>query len=248
MIGYFFRMALVLCLLTPLLAQASISADDLLMLMRRNFAKIEDYEVDMEVSVDLPVLRIPLKKIHYYYKAPDKSKIEARGFAMVPKEGITPFVQFLQGDSLDLRLDGRDRFGEREVYLVSVDNVQVSDDSTSGDAIDLKLWVDVSSGIIYKGIVRNNDEDFISAIFHYELVDGYVWLPVKTELEIEFPPEVRNLQMLGKDPVSAKKFRDSIKNRKDRIQGKVVLKFSNYRLNRGLSDKIFEDKSRQTAQ
>ncbi len=233
---------------SALISAQEISNDDLLDLMRRNFARIEDYEVDMEVSVDLPVLRIPLKKIHYYYKAPDKSKIEARGFAMVPKEGITPFVQFLQEDSLDIRLEGRERYNDRDVYLVKVNNVQAADDSTKDDTIDLKLWVDVSSGIIYKGIVRNDDADFITALFNYEFVDGYVWLPVRTELEIEFPPEVRNLQMLGKDPVSAKKFRDSIKGRADRIRGTVVLKFSNYRLNRGLSDKIFEDESAKTAQ
>ena len=68
-------------------------------LMLGNWERIEDYEVDIKLALDIPGFRMPSRKIHYLYKSPDKSKVEVKGFAIIPKQGIQPFFTFLR-DSL----------------------------------------------------------------------------------------------------------------------------------------------------
>ena len=49
------------------------------------FAQINDYQVDMKISVKMTGFRMPKKKIHIYYKRPDKVKVSTSGFAILPK-------------------------------------------------------------------------------------------------------------------------------------------------------------------
>jgi hypothetical protein len=72
------------------------SSSQIRQLMLSNWEKIEDYEVDIKLSLDIPGFRMPSRKIHYLYKAPDKSKVRVKGFAIIPKQGIQPFFTFLK--------------------------------------------------------------------------------------------------------------------------------------------------------
>ena len=52
------------------------------------FEAIENYSVDIKISVEMTGFRMPRKKIKMLYKKPDKMKIETLGFAIVPKMGL----------------------------------------------------------------------------------------------------------------------------------------------------------------
>ncbi len=50
-----------------------------------NFSKIHDYKVDVEIKIDVSFLKVPDTKAKIYFKQPDKTHIESRGFALLPK-------------------------------------------------------------------------------------------------------------------------------------------------------------------
>ena len=52
------------------------------------FSQIEDYQVDVKISIKMTGFRMPKKKIRMYYKRPDKIKVKTRGFAILPKTGV----------------------------------------------------------------------------------------------------------------------------------------------------------------
>ena len=51
------------------------------------FDGIKDYTVDVKVQVDMKAAQIPEMEAKLYYKAPDKVKIDSKGFFLMPKDG-----------------------------------------------------------------------------------------------------------------------------------------------------------------
>ena len=54
----------------------------------QKFNSIDDYRVDMIIKLEIPAFRMPKKKYKVYYKRPNKIKIEAKGFGILPKTGL----------------------------------------------------------------------------------------------------------------------------------------------------------------
>jgi len=239
---------LCICMISALSAEEYPDDKMLLKLMRSNYENIEDYQVTINVSVSVPGLRMPRKEIQYYFKAPDKSKIDASGFAMVPREGVTPFFQFINDDSIRVKVIGDTLLVDYQVFIVELELPEIDEEGGHLDNTELKLWVDQKNGLIHRGILRSGNIDFITAMFRYQRIDGLAWLPSETIVELQFPPEFRNIQMFGKDPVDAKKYRDSLQDIDNLVNGNVELEFSDYKLNRGLPDKLFEDEETEKAQ
>ena len=53
------------------------------------FNLIQDYSVQIKLTVDMDKFRMPRKRINVYFKQPDKLKIESDGFAIVPRQGVS---------------------------------------------------------------------------------------------------------------------------------------------------------------
>jgi len=53
-----------------------------------NFNKVNDYQVDVKIKVDVEFIKVPETKAKIYFKQPDKVHLEADGFAMLPKNGM----------------------------------------------------------------------------------------------------------------------------------------------------------------
>jgi len=73
---------------TSILAAQTLSIDQIRENVISQFAKIEDYQVNVKISVKMTGFRMPKKKIRMYYKKPGKIKVETRGFAILPKTGV----------------------------------------------------------------------------------------------------------------------------------------------------------------
>ena len=52
------------------------------------FNSVEDYQVNMLVELDVPAFRMPKKKYKVFYKNPNKIKVKAKGFGILPKTGL----------------------------------------------------------------------------------------------------------------------------------------------------------------
>ncbi|MBT7524121.1 MAG: hypothetical protein HN653_00445, partial [Candidatus Marinimicrobia bacterium] len=54
----------------------------------KEFSKIDDYKVDINVKINMTGFRMPKKKIKMFFKKPNKLNIKTKGFAIIPKNGI----------------------------------------------------------------------------------------------------------------------------------------------------------------
>ncbi len=213
------------------LAKNLPSSSDIRELMLSNWEKIEDYEVDIKLSLNIPGFRMPSRKIHYLYKAPDKSKVEVKGFAIVPKQGIQPFFTFFN-DSLSFRITADTVINNRPVFEV------VINDTFMTRAAKIEFYVDQVNGNIYQAWVTHEGNEYFRLNSEYTEVNG-ISLPLKTDISMQFPPEFKNIQRLGKRPTEMKAFNDGWTD--EWVKGTVKIAFSDYQVNRGIPDHIFEE-------
>ena len=62
--------------------------DTLVAMVKNEFDKIEDYEVDVVIKIDINFLKVPESKAKIFFKKPDKVRLKSEGFALLPKEGL----------------------------------------------------------------------------------------------------------------------------------------------------------------
>jgi outer membrane lipoprotein-sorting protein len=92
-------------LITFFLITAAVSSaqtkdpNKLLDAVRQKFNKVNDYKVNASVKLDMSFIKVPDMTAKVYFKKPDKIKVEAEGFAMLPKQGLkfSP-AELLKGD------------------------------------------------------------------------------------------------------------------------------------------------------
>jgi len=200
-------------------------------LMLSNWGQVEDYEVDIRLSVNIPGFRMPARKIHYMYKAPDKSKVEVKGFAVVPKQGIQPFITFLK-DSVDLEVVGDSVFQGSPVYQVALMDTFMNRPGR------INLLVDKKHGSVYQVRVTSETQVFFEMTSVYDELKG-IWLPNQSEITMHFPPDFKNIQRLGKKPTDMEAFDASMTD--EWLEGSISIKFKEYKVNTGLPDYLFEE-------
>lgn len=127
-----------------LLLHASASAqDDAQRVMEGIKARMQGtrmYDVDLRIKVNVEFMKVPDSKAHLHFEAPDKTTIDAPGFAMIPKQGAdlsalkmlsAPYVAVSAG---------------REVFHgVMMRKITVVPATESGDVAVATLWIDTTS-------------------------------------------------------------------------------------------------------
>ena len=66
----------------------SKNPDEIINSVIANFNKVNDYQVDVNIKVDVEFIKVPETKAKIYFKQPDKVHLEAEGFAMLPRNGM----------------------------------------------------------------------------------------------------------------------------------------------------------------
>ncbi len=217
------------------------------------FDAIEDYSVNIKISVEMTGFRMPRKKLKMYYKKPDQMKIETLGFAIVPKTGLggnpKEFFNMLEkvtdihslniNDSNQWKISGRVNVDSLEIPVKIGDN-EIPE-------ITMELFVDVRYWAITRVVVFLDSQNVFLIETEYEKMDG-MFLPSRTEfkLGIKGISEWTTHDPFG-GPASDKDDFEEIAGaagidiEKDEFVGRVSMEFSNYKVNQGLDDSIFEE-------
>jgi hypothetical protein len=203
-------------------------------LIMGNLSQIEDYEMDMVMSIDIPGFRMPRREIHYMFKAPDKVKVDVQGFAVVPREGIQPFVSFLS-DSLTFDVRDQREYNDQMVYEIGFQ------DTFQTNEADITLLVDVSTGTIPKGSVVIDGVEMFTTETEYKEVNKGIWLPEYSVVTMNFPPDFKRMQTFGMRPDEFRKLDAEIETNPEWVKGTITLEFKKYKVNRGIPDWKFEE-------
>jgi len=216
------------------------------------FNRIEDYTVNVKISADMTGFRMPRKRIKLYYKAPDKLKVESRGFAIVPKAGLggSPIQFFNMLSSVKLETNEHSSVDQqlRLVGDIIPDSLDIPM-SEAGEFPNMKmiLSVDPEKWIITQ-VSAVFDSTTIFDISSEYTESGGFYLPKITIMTIQlntlkdwsvYDPVQGGLDhhKRGNDIAEEMGFNPV----EDSIGGTITMEFSRYKVNRGLKDKLFED-------
>ena len=84
----FFKLFLITIFSSICLPSSESTEDYYIRKTNEQFNLINDYKVDMVIRLEIPAFRMPKKKYKVFYKKPNKIKVKAKGFGILPKTGL----------------------------------------------------------------------------------------------------------------------------------------------------------------
>jgi hypothetical protein len=231
---YYLIFFLMLLISESLFAQSK-DPDVILKEVLNKFKSVEDYVVDVEIKIDVDFLKVPDTKATIYFKQPDKIHFESEGFALLPKEGM----DFSPASLLKKEYTA---IYEREAEIggIPASVVKVIPLGETDEVILTTLWIDQKRDLIRKVESTTKTTGTFSIELSYEEKETEYPLPSKMLFQfnvdkMEIPKSISG-DINGSTRLKEKKPRDTT--------GKVLIQYSDYKVNTGLSDKIFEKKEK----
>jgi outer membrane lipoprotein-sorting protein len=224
---------LVLLLLVPVLGLTQTS--DKLNKVVAKLNTVKDYSVDAAITADIPMIKILPSKAKIYFKQKDKFKVESKGIVILPKQGFTDLNQFLSNKNNYLAIEGdTTRIGGVLCRLITVVPTGESE-----EIILAKVWIDEKQQVITKTRLTTRTNGTVTTTYTYGDMVKYA-LPSKMVFRID----VKTFK-LPKSMAADIHDTDASKKTDKRKNGTITIKLSNYKVNTGLSDAIFQKKKEQ---
>ncbi len=195
-----------------------------------NFNQVRDYEADIEIKVDVEFLKVPDSKAKLYFKQPDKVKLKSEGFALLPKDGIDFSPSSIIKGNYTAIFERRENLNGNQTSVVKI--VPINENT---NIILSTIWVDDKHKVIRKIESTTKTQGTFTIELFYDSEFKY---PLPKQMIFSFNLDKMNLPQTftNTTPKSSKKrFKDGP------VIGKVLVNYTNYQVNRTLSDKIFEN-------
>ena len=201
------------------------------------FSKVHDYEVNIKIKVDVNFLKIPDTEAKIYFKQPDKVHFESETFALLPREGFDFSPSTLLKKKYTAFYEREDTIDNFRTAVVKVIPLGETD-----DVILSTLWVDQSKNVVRKVESTTKTKGTFAIELKYDQTN--LAYPLPSMMIFTFNIDKTNI------PVGFSGDLDSDPNPKQKdneptTKGKVFVTYSNYKVNMGISDKIFENKKRK---
>lgn len=206
-------------------------ADELINSVITNFNRVKDYEVDIEIKVDIDFLKVPDSKAKIYFKQPDKIRLKSEGFAMLPKEGLDFSPSALAKKDYTAIYEQDVILNGKKVSVVKI--IPVGEQS---NIILSTLWIDPIDKVIRKVESTTKTNGTFTIEFYYNDSFNY---PLPEKMVFSFNIDKLNLPKAfttdGNTPKKKKRLPDAP------TKGNVIVKYSDYKVNKGIPDSVFED-------
>ncbi len=212
--------------------------------VRQKFSKVSDYKVDGIVKLDMSFIKVPEMKAKIFFKKPNKIKVNAEGFAMIPRQGL----QFSPADLL------KEDFTAIYVRSETIDNREIDviktiPSSDSSEIVLSTLWIDAAESVIRKVESTSKKGGTTQIELSY---DNYKFgLP--SQLKLSF--NLGNIQMPVNAPnqTNESETADAAKKSRRRrglpegtsLKGSVIMTYTNYQINKGIPDSFFAEKEKE---
>jgi outer membrane lipoprotein-sorting protein len=234
-----FKLTFLILLIIPFTVEQFAQSKDpneILERVKVAFDKIEDYEVDIEIKIDVSFLKVPDSKAKLYYKQPDKIHVESEKFALLPRQGLDFSPLGLLSGKYTALYEREDTINGIQTSVVKV--IPLGND---GDIILSTFWIDQSRNLIIKVESTKKPIGTFSINFTYEDYNNTFELPSQIEFTFTIDKMMLPRGMDGQMNSDAEDKNDKAKT----TTGKVFITYSNYKVNQGLPDEIFDDAGKE---
>lgn len=211
------------------------------------FREINNYQVDMVISIAIPAFRMPKKKYKVYFKQPDKIKVKSRGFGLLPKTGMftSPIENFSNLSNIRFSKD-LSRTNPNEIMLVGdlvLDSLALDVPNeyarlTFKPTVDVK--VDTQNWVITQVLTKIDTVKIMEINNFYDVVDDSFYMPIRSTVEY-YVKDARLSKWINKDIGTIMGSNHNMNIESDMVKGLISVNYAKYRVNRGIKDSIFED-------
>ena len=211
------------------------------------FREINNYQVDMVISIAIPAFRMPKKKYKVYFKQPDKIKVKSRGFGLLPKTGMftSPLENFSNLSNIRFSKDFS-RTNPNEIMLVGdlvLDSLALDVPNeyarlTFKPTVDVK--VDTQNWVITQVLTKIDTVKIMEINNFYDVVDDSFYMPIRSTVEY-YVKDARLSKWINKDIGTIMGNNHNMNIESDMVKGLISVNYAKYRVNRGIKDSIFED-------
>ena len=227
-----YKIVLIFLAINFLIVPQKKDPDKILLKVVANFEKIKDYEVDVNIKVDVEFLKVPESNAKIFFKQPDKIALKSEGFAMLPKNGFNFSPASLLKDDYTSIYEKEEILNDHKTAVIKVIPL-----GTNADVILSTLWIDEEKNVIRKIESTTKINGTFTIDFSYDEKMNY---PLPSKMVFLFNIDKMNLPagMMGETETKKK---SKISLGSTITKGKVYVNYSNYKVNNGIPDSVFEE-------
>ena len=211
------------------------------------FNAVNDYQVDMIVRVAVPAFRMPKKKYKVYFKKPNKVKVKAKGFGILPKTGLftSPNDNFDNLKNIKLS-DYKDVSNIHDIVIqgdLIVDSLKLEMPNeyskiTFNPIVEVKI--DTLHWVIKDITTRLDTLKLFHISNNYEYYDNEFYMPNESIVKY-FIKDKKLFNWLNKDSGNIiGQGKSLVEKNNSIVEGKITVNYKNYIINKGIKDDIFD--------
>jgi hypothetical protein len=228
------------------LCEENKNATEIINKTEQRFRMINDYQVNMVISINIPAFRMPKKKYTVFFKQPNQVQIKSKGFGLLPRTGMftPPSENF--NNLTDVTINHTaDSLGYGSVMLrgnLIVDSLAIkmpNDYAKLTFKPTVDVVIDTSQWVITRVITKIDTIKIMEINNIYDFVDGSYFLPIRSTVEY-FVKDARISKWLKKDIGTIIGNQQSIDPVSDMVKGEISVTYNKYKVNRGNHDSIFK--------
>jgi outer membrane lipoprotein-sorting protein len=222
-------------LLTLLMCGSSLNAqtaEELIQKVREKLEKVNDYEAKGKMKTNVIFIKAPVATVKVYFKKPNKLRINnENGISFIPKGSVNINLNtvFVNNSSFDIIDMGKEAgTGLRIIKLLPREE--------NADVVLSTLYIDEKELLVKKAKTTTKENGTYELGMTY---GKYAMYGLADKIIFEFNTKDYKLPKgvtFDYDDGRKKEPADKLKNKK----GKVEINYSNYIINKGVSDKVFE--------
>ena len=214
----------------------SQDADAILNRVVTKINSVKDYSVDANIKADIPLIKILPVKASIYFKQKDKFKVVSKGIAILPKQGFTDVNSFLMKKNSYMAVDG----GVKTINEVKTNLITVIPTNENSEFVLAKLWIDTKNDLILKSQITTRSSGTVTVDYSYGAEAEYA-LPNQLIFDIDVK-KFKLPKSVAADLNKTEKEKAKKNKNKDQ-KGTIIIKLTNYKINKGISDDFFKEKN-----
>lgn len=202
--------------------------------VKSKYDKVNNYTATGKMKTNVLFIKAPVATVSIYYKKPDKLKIKnEKGVSFIPKGSVNINMNNVLGLNNFEAIDG----GTEKINSIDCKVVKIFPLSDEENISRATLYINEKDTLVMKSVISTKENGTYELVMSYKNYSSY-GLPDKVNLtfntrDYKLP---KGITIDYDNGTSEKDKKENEKNKK----GSVEISYSNYVINKGVPDSVFE--------
>ena len=220
--------------------------DSILDSLEQTYNRIDDYYTQIDISIKTPILRMPRKRVDFWFKQPNLTKVKTKGFAAIPKSGMITSPIDIFDNLSNISVIGAEYYDEKQVWILQGELLpdslmfQEMNKIEKSNNLIMKMWVDLNNWTLIHSETFMDTFRILEISSTYKSFANNINMPVETKLLFNYRSDMMPQTIGFHGPATPnKKSNDQDSTRV--MSGSITMKYSKYKINQGIEDSFFEE-------